>query len=531
MDSTSPLSDIVSPESTVTTLLSSSGHFRSSLTSPGFNTTFRYRNKEYESASAALDAYIADFDRRRNVESPGSLVLPQSPLSTPRRAPMSARRNKCVLREALTDREVDFLTLPVSSLRHRDNRDRLSMTTDELLSIPRDGSMPVTHTTAFIQGRSSQSAASQSRGSSKPGYGAGDNVSQPHLRSNCRSCRWNVEPEISTLKQDVPFVRCLTCAHRAARAEQESLSSSPHLQRGDNENKAELGRSGISSVPAWIQDCDLVGPLNLSEVYFSDKLGGVPPVASISTAPSWFANTKDEAGRTPDQGDTQQCLKDLRIQFAEEISLMASERKSSDFSESLVRDHRLESLIHKADEVLNSLSRSFARRESLADSELNSEEMKLCSTSRGPPAPTESEGAAEVIEGALPEESEQDFSRDGSSVCKQPGPLEALKQMMFRLQAVEAELHRQQHLPIAQPCGKDTQRRPKSEAEPDLSAAPSLQRALHHLNRLKLLLEEPREKHEEEEDIDEGQYSSSSAGFPFNMETVTDGDVSSQCHR
>lgn len=53
MDSTSPLSDIISPESTVTTLLASSGHFRSSLRSPGFNTTFRYRDK-VDSASSVM---------------------------------------------------------------------------------------------------------------------------------------------------------------------------------------------------------------------------------------------------------------------------------------------------------------------------------------------------------------------------------------------------------------------------------------------------------------------------------------------
>lgn len=57
-----------------------------------------------------------------------------------------------VLRERLTDRELDFLNLPVSSLHHSVNQDRLSMTTDELLSIPHDGSMPVTHTSAFLQG-------------------------------------------------------------------------------------------------------------------------------------------------------------------------------------------------------------------------------------------------------------------------------------------------------------------------------------------------------------------------------------------
>ncbi|XP_077352857.1 lung adenoma susceptibility protein 2 isoform X2 [Festucalex cinctus] len=468
MDSASPLSDIISPESTVTTLLSSSGHFRSSLLSPEFNTTFRYKDKEYDSASAALDAYIADFDRSQNIESPGRLLLPQSPLSTPRRPRRSTRRNKSVLRERLTDREVDFLTLPVSSLRHRDNRDRLSMTTDELLSIPRDGSMPVTHTTAFIQGRLSQSVASQARISSKPEYRAKENISHLHLSRNCSSCRCNEEPEVSTLKQDVPFVRCLTCA---SRSEQALLSSLFRLQCRDNGNEAVLGHTGLSR----IQDCDLNDPLPSSEVYFGDELGVFPQVASITRVPSWLAETKSDPGKTPYQGDTQQSLKDLRLQFAEQISLITSERKSSDFAESLLRDNRLESLIQKADQVLNSLSQSFGAAQSLADSELNNEEMKLCSTSQVPLLPIDSNGAAEVLPRALSEETKQDCSHDGSSICKQPGPLEALKQMMFRLQAVEAELQRQQHLPIPPTCTQKTHRRPKSEAEQGLSGAPSLQ--------------------------------------------------------
>lgn len=91
------------------------------------------------------------------------------------------------------------------------------------------------------------------------------------------------------------------------------------------------------------------------------------------------------------QVDSQQTLRDLRLQFAEQISLLAAEKKSSDIMETLFRgkktnidywwktesdssngllnvfllfvsvllsDNRIESLIQKADQVLNSLSQS-----------------------------------------------------------------------------------------------------------------------------------------------------------------------------
>ncbi|XP_061603721.1 lung adenoma susceptibility protein 2 isoform X2 [Phyllopteryx taeniolatus] len=481
MDSTSPGSDFVSPESTVTTLLSSSGHFRTRLVTPEFNSTFRYREKEYDSASAALDAYIADFDRCLHTESSGTLglALPPNPLSTPRRPRMSTPRNKAALRERLTDREVDFLTLPVSSLRHRDNHDRLSMTTDELLSIPRDGSMPVTHTTAFIRGCPSQSAASQARVSSEPGYRARDNISHSHLSRKCSSSRCNREPEVSTLKQDVPFVRCLTCAHRAARSEQVLRSPSPRLPRRLRGNEADVGRTGTGNVPAWIRDRE---PLPPSEVYVCDKLGVVPSEGPRTRAPSWLGDTKDDAAMTPNQGDTQQTLRDLRLQLAEQISLIASDRESSHFSEFLWKDNRLESLIQKADQVLNSLSQSFGGADSLAGSvrsdsvnPVNGEEMQLSSISQGPLLPIDLTGAAQGITEALSEQTTQDRSHDGSGIWKQPGPLEALKQMMFRMQAVEAELHRQHKPPIVPTGNKETHRRPESEAEQSLSGAPSLQ--------------------------------------------------------
>lgn len=91
--------------------------------------------------------------------------------------------------------------------------------------------------------------------------------------------------------------------------------------------------------------------------------------------------------------------------------------------------------------------------------------------------------------------------------------------MLFRLQDVEAELQRRQRPAAAAPADDlKTPEKQWSDVEPELQnvpGRPSLQRALFHLNRLKLLVDEPAEKHsrdeEEEKDEDEGRYSSSSA--------------------
>ncbi|XP_044029795.1 lung adenoma susceptibility protein 2 isoform X2 [Siniperca chuatsi] len=556
MESSSLVNDFLSPESTVTSLLSSSGHLRSSLLAPEHNTSFRYRDKNYDSASAALDAYITDFERScQNSESlTGRLVLPHSPPSTPSRPRVSTLRNKDVLRESLTDRELDFLNLPVSSLHHRSNRDRLSMTTDELLSIPYDGSMPVTHTSAFIQRLLSQSGASQPcPSSSRPAHRTWDRLSSshavprldhhhPHPTRTLRSSRCRGRPGAGTLKPDVDISSgsCYRSAHRAARSEWAEPSSSLHLPRWFTSNKTDMDCSGITSVPdlkypAWIQRCDLseLSPPTESELW--DDHGLLPPAAFTTRAPSWVAELEDDdADQTPAQVDSQQTLRDLRLQFAEQISLFAADRNSSDIMETLFKDNRIECLIQKADQVLNSLSQSSRGADSPAYpvnatdyveeavSPLNTEELLLCSSSQCRPFPLDSAagGVTEAMAGGGAQA--LGCGLHGNSILKQPGPVEALKQMLFRLQAVEAELQRQQQASVApalsdRPQAEETPvtQMPGGEAELEsFPGGPSLQRALYHLSRLKVLVEEPRQKHreeEEEKDEDEGRYSFSSA--------------------
>lgn len=65
---------VLSPESTITSLLASSGRLRSSLHPEPLN-AIKYKDRHYESASDALDAYIADF--QSSGSSVGQLELPK----------------------------------------------------------------------------------------------------------------------------------------------------------------------------------------------------------------------------------------------------------------------------------------------------------------------------------------------------------------------------------------------------------------------------------------------------------------------
>ncbi|KAF7641462.1 hypothetical protein LDENG_00280560, partial [Lucifuga dentata] len=244
------LSDFLSPESTVTSLLSSSGHLRSGLLAPEHSASYRYRDKDYESASDALDAYITDFDRSQQdgKSSAGRLVLPS--VSRPR---LSTPRNRDVLQEQLTDRELDYLNLPVSSLLHHGNRDRLSMTTEELLSIPCDGSMPVTHTSAFIQGLLSQSAESQPWSSSSRTGRREDRIISSHTAPNLGHHNSHPTRSCSFLKPD----GICQAADWAAGSRQVAWASSMHLPHWLTSHRDDVDCSELSSVPelkypAWI---------------------------------------------------------------------------------------------------------------------------------------------------------------------------------------------------------------------------------------------------------------------------------------
>uniref|UniRef100_A0A673MM31 Lung adenoma susceptibility protein 2-like n=1 Tax=Sinocyclocheilus rhinocerous TaxID=307959 RepID=A0A673MM31_9TELE len=118
---------LMSPESSVTSLLATSGLLQSSL-HPEPVPSIKYRDKHYASASEALDAYITDFQR--------SL----------RGSDTTTGKLHAVLKTSLTDEELIFLNIPV---RNRDS-DRLSMATDDLLALPNDGSLPVTRTSALL---------------------------------------------------------------------------------------------------------------------------------------------------------------------------------------------------------------------------------------------------------------------------------------------------------------------------------------------------------------------------------------------
>ncbi|XP_028939506.1 LOW QUALITY PROTEIN: lung adenoma susceptibility protein 2, partial [Antrostomus carolinensis] len=156
-------SSTCSPDSTVSSLLASCSMGSNNLYS---NSLIQYKDKLYSSASEALEAYIEDFDLSLTSSevSTGKICICQS---TPQKVKFSKHRAKAkrgVFSATLDDFDQRVgLVSPISPSRRQAecDPDLLSLTTDDLLAFPADGSLP------FVQPSPSKSNQ-QSREWNKP---------------------------------------------------------------------------------------------------------------------------------------------------------------------------------------------------------------------------------------------------------------------------------------------------------------------------------------------------------------------------
>ncbi|XP_077077460.1 lung adenoma susceptibility protein 2 [Siphateles boraxobius] len=423
---------MASPESSVSSLLATSGRLRSSI-HPEPVSTIRYKDKHYSSASQALDAYICDFHRslRDSETSTGTLELPK-PLPKPH------PRSRDVLKTSLTDGELNFLNIPV---RKRDS-ERLSVTTDDLLALPNDGSLPVTRTSALLSRSGSSfpsgmsfSSRSQKRSSRRPAPPASrESFPVDDLLMGLRSQSQAPPPNVLLANQKhLPDTPRSTC-----------------LPRWMTSQKSEMDFSGMSSVPdrkypLWLRQCE--EPL---------------------TVPSWVGELEESSRDT--QSSTEGHPDDDQI-----VSLMLNAPPLG-LCEPLNTSGETETL--DADRSWDNPPVAFK-----------------------PPVPV---GGAD--EPQPPQEFQRSKSADscssGYSSRKHPGPVEALKHMLFRLQAVQHDISQSHASSEARTLERETlEPAPQEETEETaLGSDESLQRALHHLDRLKTLVDDMNERKARAED-------------------------------
>ncbi|XP_056113726.1 lung adenoma susceptibility protein 2 [Rhinichthys klamathensis goyatoka] len=453
---------MASPESSVSSLLATSGRLRSSI-HPEPVSTIRYKDKPYASASQALDAYIWDFHRslRDSGTATGALELPKPPAKP-------HPRNRDVLKTSLTDGELDFLNIPV---RKRDS-DRLSVTTDDLLALPNDGSLPVTRTSALLSRSGSSfpsglsfnsSSRSQKRSSRRPAPPANrdwESFPVDDLLMGLRSHRQAPPPNVLLANRTHP----------------PDTARSTCLPRWMTSQKSEMDFSGMTSVPdrkspLWLRQC---------EEPQSD-----PP----RTVPSWVGELEESSRHT--QPSTGAHPYDDQI-----VSLMLN-------TSSLVYDQNDQSVSLMLNAPPLGLCELLKEHNTSGETETLDADRSWDNppVAFKPPVPV---GGADDPQ--TPEELQRSKSAgscsSGYSSRKHPGPVEALKHMLFRLQAVQHDISQSHASTGARTLERETLGpAPQEETEETaMGSDESLQRALLHLDRLKTLVDDMNERKARAED-------------------------------
>ncbi|XP_059845697.1 lung adenoma susceptibility protein 2 isoform X1 [Hypanus sabinus] len=536
----------------------SSDTARRSCGSREFPGSVLYRGRTYQSASEALEAYIDSFEKKLSspAEHANKLHLRSSSklLST---SPHNGR-------EAFTQRhsfkDSDFPARPLGRQMGTDP-DLISLTTDDLLHLPADGSLPLTRTSVLkclLKGNhhwGSHLKHDSSYPSVKPFPECSearprrkdDDFALFSGRAGDELSNWNahlkplqlVRPKRGPNKGDeckasfIPGGSSVEdCGFRDRKFNTLSRQSYP---RWLTSQKSELGVSGITSVPelrypGWLQDCDLgsnlsgLDPLN-GRLYPRGILCGTELVehklrsSADKGTPEHkhfghYLRSEDEPFHVHTDPGT--CAS---WQRAPGHHCCTEESEDSCCAKPFREDH-VDVLIRKAEHVLEALSQhvsSFRQNhcspgtEEILDADRSWDNPPV--TFKSPvPIGNSGEDCFEASDFARADDGGHDYlttclqrnhpSSLEASGRKHHGPVEALKHMLFSLQTVQQSLeseHAEEREELPENITSHTQ-------DLDFEEAPgskSLQRALSHLNHLKELVDNISAKKKKEMESDQ----------------------------
>ncbi|XP_041047762.1 lung adenoma susceptibility protein 2 isoform X1 [Carcharodon carcharias] len=141
--------DFHSPEPTISELFASPGHpdsFDHSSGSTKFHSSILYGGRTYQSASQALEAYIDNFEKKPLSSMGGTNKLRLG--SGSKLFTTSPHGKKEVFRERHSFKDLGFPSRPLRR-RIASDPDLASLTTDDLLGMPPDGSLPLTRSSVL----------------------------------------------------------------------------------------------------------------------------------------------------------------------------------------------------------------------------------------------------------------------------------------------------------------------------------------------------------------------------------------------
>ncbi|KAM6109073.1 lung adenoma susceptibility protein 2 [Phoenicopterus ruber ruber] len=500
-------SSVCSPDSTVSSLLTSYGI---DSNNPYSSSLIHYKDKLYSSASEALEAYIEDFDLSLTSSeiSTGKICICQS---TPKQVEFSKHRAK--EKHALDDLNQHIgLGSPASPSRRQAecDPDLISLATDDLLAFPADGSLPfVQRTPSKPRHQSSEwnrrslktsfcpyqtSSLDTENGFSLQENGKAVAHQNPHKDFSKKKCNVYTSDRYDSVSS--------TGSSRPLSFE-ESSNTFPfkNYPRWLTSQKSDLSVSGISSIPnfhypVWLKSYNL----------FSD--------AAKESDGSNFFEQNGCLGLKGDNKVKESC------NYDSPNACFLFDNSFSRHTKKPFTEDQLELLTLKADRGLESstedVSNNLENDGSPSTTDILGAERSWENAPGAfkPPVPV----CYEDMENALPfpkadiihkflEDCLNDKNKENAfSGGYHHRPLEALKLMLFKLQAVQGSLSQNGSAEVQEEFEQLSE---KAEAELKLYDSEiipltnSIQKALHHLSRLKSLVEDNSNQQEQTDDHEE----------------------------
>lgn len=473
---------VCSRESSISSLLAScSLSGSSSCSSDG---SFQYKDQLYSSASEALQAYIDDFDLSRG--HPGANT---DKVNIDGEVGNGPQFSSCVLtpNNALANLDDKRHFNPLYYRRETINdMDSISLTTDDLLRLPADGCFSFTHVTSDHQQKKKSKKYIGRQDSldikDSPSFYAPkskDNTLPPYVYTNIngKKCGRPRTPKPIHRKNKYVSESSLSFPKESSFKDRLEHSLEKNYPRWLTSQKSDLNVSGVTSIPdfkypIWLHNQDLLPDANTPRVYKLFHEDAYRPIHSYQTQ------------RTTQPLNKVDCL---------EYSF-----EPSNFTDSF--SDKIELLILKAKKNLKQSTEDLPKPVEKDDSPCSLDKLEAERTWENVPVTFKSPVPVKADDS--PQQNSrtkclEDFLNDCNqsstlSGGKHHGPVEALKQMLFNLQAVQESFNQNKNT--------EPEEKIKQVSEDDFSKLQmkenmipitrSLHKALQHLSRLRDLVDD-----------------------------------------
>ncbi|EHB03451.1 hypothetical protein GW7_02257 [Heterocephalus glaber] len=507
---------VCSQESSISSLLASCS--LSSSNSSNSGGSFHYKDKLYNSASQALQAYIDDFDLSQMYPgtSTGKINIDEG-AANPHFSNYISKPSNAF--ENLDHKEhsyfLSYRREPINDI------DSISLTTDDLLRLPADGSFSFTYVGQGHRTRKKNKKYIRKSGSldieKNPDFQEAftpmgmDNLVTPVVYTNRKQCARLKNLKLTNKTNKCVFDSSLSFSKESFKGYSE-YGLEKNYPRWLTSQKSDLNVSGITSIPdfkypIWLHSQDLLPDANSQRVpkeehcfprhsYQAQRTGLMNKVECLecSLEPSHFSNPlcgdKHLVNECKCDSEHSQCKCETPLLPGQskkpfsgdkiELLILKAKRNLEECTEELPRSM-------KKDDSPCSLDKLEAER-SWENSPVTFKSPVPVNSDDSPQQTSRAKCAKEVLEDILNNDNQSSTLSGG----KHHGPVEALKQMLFNLQAVQESFNQNRTIEpkekIKQVSEDDFSKLQVKESMIPITR--SLQKALHHLSRLRDLVDD-----------------------------------------